>query len=221
MITVQYGFSCCVWATMQTENFSIIYGYDGVSFQQHYINRKFNKGLFFSKAHKYRLKCYYTQPGILNNTVNVSRYWKSRKYLHPNRWLESWVRREIQALTQEEDVNVIVHHILGVVDSFLRGCDRSDKPKPPESKREEFRAAVSVAVRPFIAARTERFVNELELFLASGLNTEAYDEVYLQQLGWTTPAATSTHQAAGGESIECTPVVPYLYIFDEDPDETD
>ncbi|GJZ59843.1 hypothetical protein Tco_0615659, partial [Tanacetum coccineum] len=36
-----------------------------------------------------------------------------------NQWLYSWVTRGIQALIQENDVNVIVHHIVGVVDSWL------------------------------------------------------------------------------------------------------
>jgi hypothetical protein len=44
------------------------------------------------------------------------------------------------------------------------------------------------------------------------LNIEAYDEVYLQQMGWNTPKTTE----AAGESIERNPVVPYLYIFDAD-----
>jgi hypothetical protein len=82
--------------------------------------------------------------------------------------------------------------------------------KTPETKQEEFKAVVSNAARPFLTAKTDRFVIELELFLASGLNIEAYDEVYLQQMGWNTPKTTE----AGGESIEHNPVVPYLYIFD-------
>ncbi|KAJ9131492.1 hypothetical protein P3X46_035148 [Hevea brasiliensis] len=203
----------------KTENLSIIYGYDGSSFQRQYINDSFELSSFFSKAHKYRLKCYYTEPGILSNVVNILRYWKSRKYLQPNRWLQSWLRREIQALLQEEDVEIIVHHILGVVDSFLRRGDQSHQMRTPETKQVEFKNLVSDAARPFLAARTERFVNELELFLASGLNIEAYDEVYMQQLGWNTPRLTG--EGADVEHSEHTPIVPYLYIFDDDSDETD
>lgn len=85
---------------MQTDNFSIIYGLDGTSFQRHYINTnlqdwfvvsltmpllisfffflyKFQNLVEFSfyiicmcsfvlsKAHRYRLQCYYTQQGLL------------------------------------------------------------------------------------------------------------------------------------------------------------
>lgn len=38
--------------------------------------------------------------GCLSEKFNVQRYWKLHKYLHPNRWLLDWTRREIQALTQ-------------------------------------------------------------------------------------------------------------------------
>ncbi|OAY42258.1 uncharacterized protein LOC110622256 [Manihot esculenta] len=205
----------------KTENFSIIFGYDGSSFQRQYVNVNvnFEHSSFFSKAHKYRLKCYYTEPGILSNIVNVSRYWKSHKYLQPNRWLLSWLRREIQALLQEEDVEIIVHHILGVVDSFLKRGDQFHQMKTPEAKQGEFKTLVSNAARPFLAARTERFVNELEMFLASSFNIQAYDEVYMQQLGWNIPRVIG--EAADAERGEHEPVIPYLYIFYDDSDEAD
>ncbi|RVX18878.1 hypothetical protein CK203_007078 [Vitis vinifera] len=224
---------------LQTENFSIVHGYDGSSFQQHYINQDFGKSFSFSKAHKYRLQCYYTEPGVLNDKFNVSRYWKFHKYRQPNQWLQAWLRREIQALIQvnvvisllfpcvsfpfpmifdEEDVDIIVHHILGVLDSVIKRTEQKGQTITPERKQEEFKASVSDAARPFLTGRTDRFVNEVELFLASGLNIEAYDEVYLQQLGWTNPMATT-------EGVEeqngHTHVVPYLYLFDYDSDGTD
>ncbi|KAF9681610.1 hypothetical protein SADUNF_Sadunf05G0019800 [Salix dunnii] len=196
----------------KTENFSLIYGYDGSSFQRHYVNQGFEDSSYFSKKHKYRLQCYYSEPGILNDTINVSRYWKLRKYIQPNRWLESWLRREVQALLQEEDIEVILYHILGTVNSFFSRNEHPRQTKKPEMKQEEFKDVVSNAAGPFLTAKTDRFVKELELFLASGLNIEAYDDVYLQRMGWNTPKTTE----AAGESIEHNPVVPYLYIFDAD-----
>lgn len=88
-----------------------------------------------------------------------------------------------------------------------------------EAKQGRFKAAVSEAARPFLTARTDRFVNEMELFLASGLNIEAYDAVYIQRLGWNTPRETidSSEQESSGQTF----VVPYLYIFNEDSDGTD
>ncbi|XP_058009833.1 uncharacterized protein LOC110672637 isoform X2 [Hevea brasiliensis] len=82
------------------QNVSIIYRYDGSLFQRQYLNENFDLSSFFAKAHKYRLNCYCTESGILSNIVNALQYWKSRKYLQPNRWLQSWWRREIQALWQ-------------------------------------------------------------------------------------------------------------------------
>ncbi|XVF41959.1 hypothetical protein PTKIN_Ptkin01aG0322000 [Pterospermum kingtungense] len=234
---------------LQTENFSIINGFDGTSFQRHYINQdlgdryplfilfidilKFHflpldasfglpfigiPRFTFSKAHRYRLQCYYSESGILNDIFNVLRFWKSRKYLQSNMWLQSWLRRELQALIQEEDVDIIVHHIHGVVDSFFRRIEQTHLPKKTaEGKQQDFRIAVSDAAKPFLLARTERFVNELELFLASGLNIEAYDAVYMQRLGWNTPGGTSVSMPAE-EPSQRTGVVPYLYIFDADSD---
>lgn len=46
----------------------------------------------------FRLLC--VQSGILNDIFNAERYWKSRKYLQSNLWLQNWLRREIQALMQ-------------------------------------------------------------------------------------------------------------------------
>ncbi|KAL5984466.1 hypothetical protein ACLOJK_018571 [Asimina triloba] len=81
---------------------------------------------------------------------------------------------------QEEDVDIIVHHILAMK---IYGSNERERFKGnADKKREEFQALVSDAARPFILGRTDRFVNEMELFLASGLNIEAYDEVYRQCL---------------------------------------
>ncbi|GLT94970.1 hypothetical protein SLE2022_126790 [Rubroshorea leprosula] len=205
----------------KTENFSIISGYDGSFFERHYINKIFGDSLTFNftKAHKYRLQCYFTEPGILSDIFNISRYWKLRKYLQSNVWLHCWLKREIQALMQEEDVDIIVHHIQGMIDSFFKRIDQVHPMKKPETKQEEFKASVSDAARPFLLARTDRFVNELELFLASGLNIEAYDAVYKQRLGWNTPRGTT--EPVESESNEQRPVVPYLYIFDADSDENE
>lgn len=48
----------------KTENVSIIHGYDGTYFQRHYISQIFGDSFFFSKAHRYRLQSYYTEPGL-------------------------------------------------------------------------------------------------------------------------------------------------------------
>lgn len=73
------------------------------------------------------------------------------------------------------------------------------------------------AAKPFLSERADRFVLELELFLASGLNIEAYDSVYLQRLGWNKPVGPSM----AVEDLGHEPVTPYLFIFDYDPDDGD
>lgn len=90
----------------------------------------------------------------------------------------------------------------------------------PEAKQEEFKALVSDAARPFLMARTDRFLNEMELFLASGLNIEAFDAVYMQRLGWNSPRVTiesPERESSGQTSV----IVPHLHIFDVDYDGTD
>lgn len=89
--------------------------------------------------------------------------------------------------------------------------------KPAEAKQDNFRTAVFDAAKPFLLARTDRFVNEVELFLASGLNIDAYDAVYMQRLGWNTPGGTTSTKPAE-EPSQHVGVVPYLYIFDIDSD---
>lgn len=74
------------------------------------------------------------------------------------------------------------------------------------------------AAKPFLSARADRFVHELELFLSSGLNIEAYDSVYLQRLGWSEPVIPSV---TINEDLGLKPVTPYLYIFDYDPEDGD
>ncbi|KZV39946.1 hypothetical protein F511_11326 [Dorcoceras hygrometricum] len=203
------------WTGVSVENISIIYGYDGNFFQRHYVNKCLGNSEFFSESHRYRLKCYYTESGNLDDKLHVSRYWKFRKYLQPNSWLHDWLRREIQAVLQEEDVDIIVHHVLGVIDSFKRYTSKHSTMSA-EMVREEFRMIVSEAVKPFITGRAERFVNELELFLASGLTINAFDTFYIEHLGWK---SNETIENRPDETLEHTPIVPCLYIFDEDCDE--
>ncbi|XP_022870340.1 uncharacterized protein LOC111389599 isoform X2 [Olea europaea var. sylvestris] len=208
----------------KTENLSIVYGFDGSSFQRHYVNRDLRNSKlfseFFSEAHRYRLKCYYTEPGNLADKVKVSSYWKSHKYRQQNRWLHDWLRREIQAVTQEEDVDIIVHHIFGVIDSFRRDAVKHSKIST-ETKQEEFKLLVSQAVRPFLMGRSDRFVYELELFLASGLKIDAFDRVYIKHLGWNIPEISKgeEEEEEPDGTHEHEPSIPYLYILDQDSDD--
>ncbi|KAL7002491.1 hypothetical protein U1Q18_003644 [Sarracenia purpurea var. burkii] len=68
----------------------------------------------------------------------------------------------------------------------------------------------------FLTGRADWFANEVELFLASELNIEAYDEVYMLHMGWKPPGMNTDDEV--GEFDGHVPLVPYLYIFDEDSD---
>ncbi|KAF5765400.1 putative transcription factor C2H2 family [Helianthus annuus] len=195
---------------------SVIYDYDGNSFQQHLINQNSETSNFFTKAHKYRLQCYYVQSGNSIGNINITRYWKSNKYRQPNQWLYRWVSREIQALIQEKDVDIIVHHIVGVIDSWRRNEPKGCKISP-ELKQEEFKRMVADAAKPFLRGRTDRFVNELEMFVASELNIEAYDKVYVNHLGWKIPEINNDDDE---ESEERDPLIPLLSFSEEEIDET-
>ncbi|KAJ0451938.1 hypothetical protein HanHA300_Chr15g0573291 [Helianthus annuus] len=148
--------------------------------------------------------------------INITRYWKSNKYRQPNQWLYRWVSREIQALIQEKDVDIIVHHIVGVIDSWRRNEPKGCKISP-ELKQEEFKRMVADAAKPFLRGRTDRFVNELEMFVASELNIEAYDKVYVNHLGWKIPEINNDDDE---ESEERDPLIPLLSFSEEEIDET-
>ncbi|KAK9137211.1 hypothetical protein Sjap_007805 [Stephania japonica] len=196
----------------KTDNFSVVYGCNGDSFERYYLNQESPEKNFFSRGHKHRLRCYYREPGAIYEIFNIQHYWRLPRYLQPNKWLHLWLRREIQALTQEEDVEIIVHHILGVIESFAKMNERGRSKGKPETKREEFKKLVSDAARPFLIGRADRFASEIELFLSSGMNIEAYDEVYLQCLG------VSSKDREESSIRDQTPPVPYLHFFDNDSD---
>ncbi|XP_072967271.1 uncharacterized protein [Typha angustifolia] len=103
----------------KTENLSIIHGFSGDSFQRHYINQNHRKR-YFSNAHEFRLQIYNSEGENRGNISDVQRYWKRRKYLQKNIWLQDWLRREIQTLMQEENTDIIMYHIQGVIESFMR-----------------------------------------------------------------------------------------------------
>jgi hypothetical protein len=84
---------------------------------------------------------------------------------------------------QDENVEAIVYHIHGVIVSFMKRLEKEHTSRTisPEKRREEFRRLVSDAARPFLLGRTERFVTEVELFLVSNLNMEAYNKLRVQR----------------------------------------
>ncbi|XP_013584157.1 PREDICTED: uncharacterized protein LOC106293031 [Brassica oleracea var. oleracea] len=205
----------------KTDNISIIYNFDGHSFDRHYVDPNITDGFVLTKEHRYRLQCYYTESGFLADVFDVPRFWKLKKLLQRNRWLESWLRRELQALMQEEDVDIVLHHLVGAMDSFCKRTEQRHKQetRSAEAFQEQFKTVIAEAARPFLMARTDRFVDELELFLASGLNMEAYDAVYKQRLDKNNSREIGVaNESREEEENRRTRVTPNLFLFEEDSD---
>ncbi|KAG8098710.1 hypothetical protein GUJ93_ZPchr0013g35921 [Zizania palustris] len=166
----------------KTVNMSIIHGFDGESFERHYINQD-PRMRRLSDAHEL-ISQFYNIREVTDDTSSVQQFWKQRKYLRKNIWLQTWLRQEIQALTQDENVDAIIYHIHGVIESFMNRQEKEhpSKETQPEKKREEFKRLLSDAARPFLLSRRERFAVEVELFLVSHLNIDAYNKLRVQRL---------------------------------------
>ncbi|WOL15906.1 hypothetical protein Cni_G24687 [Canna indica] len=195
------------------ENLSVVYGFNGKNFQRHYVNKSFERRCL-SDAHDFRMQFYINETAELTNDMfNVEQYWKRCKYFQKNIWIQEWLRREIQTLTQDKDSDIIVHHIYGIAESFFRR--QGDSKATAEQKRKEFRNLISEAARPFLAGYTERFVNELELFLVSGLNIEAYDKVCMQRRMCKLSSGEASH-TIDGELYDQNLLGNCLHYLDEE-----
>ncbi|CAO2170873.1 unnamed protein product, partial [Urochloa humidicola] len=80
-----------------TKNLSIIHAFDGESFERWYINQE-PKKRHLSDAHDL-VSQFYNMKEITSSISGVQQYWEQQKYLRKKIWLETWLRREIQALT--------------------------------------------------------------------------------------------------------------------------
>ncbi|KAL5210043.1 hypothetical protein ABZP36_005666 [Zizania latifolia] len=199
----------------KTVNVSIIHGLDGESFERHYINQDPRKRRL-SDAHEL-ISQFYNIREVTDDTSSVQQFWKQRKYLRKNIWLQTWLRQEIQALTQDENVDAIIYHIHGVIESFMKRQEKehTSKETPPEKKREEFRRLLSDAARPFLLSRRERFVLEVELFLVSHLNIDAYNKLRVQRLKESTSHVSREQDLLPQDrSLEDH----YLYFIDDKTD---
>ncbi|AQK62172.1 uncharacterized protein LOC100284939 [Zea mays] len=201
----------------KTENLSVIHAFDGESFERWYINQEPRKRRL-SDAHEL-VSQFYNMKETTSNISGVQQYWEQQRYLRKKIWLQTWLRREIQALTRDENVEVIVHHIHGVMGSFMKRLEKEHTSSrwttSPEKRREEFRRLVSDAARPFLLGRTERFVAEVELFLASDLNMEAYNKLRVQRFRESSSHLTREQDALPRDrSLE----EHYMYFLCNDTD---
>eukprot|EP00898_Chlorokybus_atmophyticus_P004736 jgi/Chlat1/5263/Chrsp33S05092 len=86
-------------------------------------------------------------------------------------WLRTWLKRDLQAIMQEEDVDMIVQHVAAYVEHLqMRG-------KVVGSS--EWLHIMAETVQPFIFEHADTFAAELALFLSTGLDMAAYDRLCL------------------------------------------
>lgn len=120
-----------------------------------------------------------------------------------NKWLPSWVRRELQALMQEEDVEMVTHHIAGVVES-LQKRERGSQAK---ATYKIWHDTVASAARPFVFENAEKFTDELWKFLDAGLDIAFYDQQLLSEGRKRNEVDASTGPVQGSEPLK---------MYDED-----
>ncbi|KAL6636710.1 hypothetical protein ACP70R_024282 [Stipagrostis hirtigluma subsp. patula] len=115
----------------------------------------------------------------------------------------------------DENVETIVHHIHGVIGSFMerREKEPTSRKISHEKVREQFKRLLSDAARPFLLGRTERFITEVELFLVSNLNMEAYNKLRIKRFRESTSHLTREQDLLPHDrSLEDH----YLYFISDD-----
>jgi hypothetical protein len=121
---------------------------------------------------------------------------------------------------QDENVEAIVYHIHGVLESFMKRHKRDHTARDitAEERREEFKNALSDAARPFLLGRTDRFVREVELFLVSNLNMEAYNKLRMKRF-----RESSSHLTRDQDALphDRTLEDHYLHFICNDTDSVD
>jgi hypothetical protein len=154
-----------------------------------------------------------------------------------NKWLPCWARRELQALMQDEDVNMVAHHVAGVVES-LQKRSRGSMFRPGGAAKEpssrSWCSAVAAAVRPFVFEDAEMFAVELWKFLDTGIDIAFYDQLLLDSGGvgeegeGDVSGVTSEKEGQGGGSADAGEedgdgvktdsgnAMPVLNLLDED-----
>jgi hypothetical protein len=92
-----------------------------------------------------------------------------------------WLRRELQALLLQEDVDLLAQHILGNLKHGIEASaaenKRLKKPGPGRLKGEEAVEILTSTMLPYLPEYAKRLGQEFLGFLISGLNIDAHDAV--------------------------------------------
>ncbi|CAL8464231.1 g3766 [Coccomyxa elongata] len=93
--------------------------------------------------------------------------------------VSAWLRREVQALLMEEDVELVAQHVLGTVRSLSSPAATNLRGRPTVQKvslsRAEWVEAVAAAAKPYIFGNAAQFAGHLWAFIASGMSVAAHD----------------------------------------------
>ncbi|GLJ38763.1 hypothetical protein SUGI_0790290 [Cryptomeria japonica] len=174
---------CLLCPLCKVKNSSIIHNFVGSTFQRHYISKLPEKSFVMSEAHYRRLQIYSEPPDAACSNVQALKHWDRYGNLQSSCWLQCWIRRELQSLMQEEDVDIVMHHTLGILESFHKRTNTANKYSTRELKSRpvQWKSLISNALSPFIFENSVRFADELEAFLVSGLDIATYDEQVLRR----------------------------------------
>lgn len=80
---------------------------------------------------------------------------------------QEWIRRELQAVLVEKDVEILVQHVLGI----LKGAMKGKKRVPGLTVA----AAIESALEPYVPQHANALGNEFLEYISSGLTLAAYD----------------------------------------------
>ncbi|KAH7439888.1 hypothetical protein KP509_04G080200 [Ceratopteris richardii] len=153
---------------------SIIYNFFLDTFKRHYVlGTAYDKSCPFSlsPAHYQRLYVYKSgmRPYIAEEIDRNIKCRRKSFHISGNANLKEWVQRELQALMQVEDVELVAQHVIGILKHY-----ENSKRLDGQSQFSWMDAMID-AVKPFVFEHAESFCMELKSFLSSGLNVKAYD----------------------------------------------
>lgn len=209
----------------KTHYTSVIHDFvSGNKFRRDYLLSLDGSRFHLSEAHKKRQAVYSDQQEnpkpeeeelpsaeaevMINNSNRALPKNPKFRVVQSSRWLTSWVRRELQALMQEEDVDMVTHHIVGIVEFLQKQAKAGGVRRRASSQTAyaDWHKAVSVAVQPFVFENARKFAEELWRFLASGIDIAFYDQLALD----------GSEPTGSNRSDSMTSDVPELDIYDDD-----
>lgn len=172
----------------------------GSKFQRDFLLAPDGRQFRLLEAHRRRLAVY-QKPGAPTTDMDPT-----RTVMKANKWLPCWVRRELEALMQDDDVAMVTHHVVGVVESLQKRSRGSMFRPDTNATWKNWCSAVAAAVRPFVFEDAETFAVELWKFLDAGMDIAFYDQQLLD----------SAENDAQGAAVEET-TRPMLLDEDVEP----